>query len=71
MDGKATFHGTELLRAGASQQAHYLLPDNLADGRYLAIVTIQNEGSDYVAPAVSGLQIDGGVITVIPTPWDA
>lgn len=62
------FHGEELLRAGATQQGHYLLPDNLADGRYLAIVTIQNEGSDYVAPAVSGLQVDGGVITVLAAP---
>jgi hypothetical protein len=62
------FHGTELLRAGATQQGHYLLPENLADGRYLAIVTIQNEGSDYIAPAISALQVDAGVITVIPTP---
>ncbi|MEP7048692.1 MAG: hypothetical protein ABI949_18525 [Ilumatobacteraceae bacterium] len=60
------FHGTELLRAGATQQAHYLLPDDLADGRYLAVVTIQNEGSDLVAPAVAGLQVDGSVITVVP-----
>ncbi len=62
-----TFHGKELLRAGATQQGHYLLPENLADGRYLAVVTIQNEGSDYIAPAISGLQVDGGVITVVPT----
>lgn len=63
-----TFHGEELLRAGATQQGHYLLPDNLADGRYLAVVTIQNEGSEYVAPpAVANLQVDGTVITVLPS----
>jgi hypothetical protein len=61
------FHGTELLRAGATQQGHYLLPENLADGRYLAVVTIQNEGSDYIAPAISSLQVDGGVFTVVAT----
>ena len=62
-----TFHGEELLRAGATQQGHYLLPDNLADGRYLAVVTIQNEGSEYVGPpAVANLQVDGTVITVLP-----
>ena len=61
------FHGEELLRAGATQQGHYLLPDNLADGRYLAIVTIQNEGSDYVAPAIAEIQVDGSVITVLPS----
>ncbi len=62
-----TFHGEELLRAGATQQGHYLLPDNLADGQYLAMVTIQNEGSDYVAPALLTLQIDGTVISVLPS----
>ncbi len=61
-----TFHGEELLRAGATQQGHYLLPENLADGRYLMVITIQNEGSDYIAPAVAGLQVDGGVMTVVP-----
>jgi hypothetical protein len=62
-----TFHGEELLRAGATQQGHYLLPDNLADGRYLAVVTIQNEGSEYVGPpAVANLLVDGTVITVLP-----
>jgi hypothetical protein len=63
-----TFHGQELLRAGATQQGHYLLPDNLADGRYVAIVTIQNAGSDFIEPAVSGLQVDGTVVTVVPIP---
>ena len=63
-----TFHGQELLRAGATQQGHYLLPENLADGRYLAVVTIQNEGSEYVGPpAVANLQVDGTVITVLPS----
>ncbi len=63
-----TFHGEELLRAGATQQGHYLLPDNLADGRYMAVVTIQNEGSEYVGPpAVANLQVDGTVITVLPS----
>ncbi len=60
------FHGEELLRAGATQQGHYLLPENLADGRYLMIITIQNEGSDYIEPAIAGLQVDGGVLTVVP-----
>ena len=52
-----TFHGEELLRAGTTQQVHYLLPENLADGRYRMAITIQNEGSDFIAPAVAGLQV--------------
>jgi hypothetical protein len=61
------FHGQELVRAGATQQGHYLLPDGLADGAYLAIVTVQNEGSDFVAPAVMELRVDGNVFTVTST----
>src|SRR5258706_2358120 len=48
------FHGQELLRAGATQQAHYLLPEHLDDGRHVVVVTAQNQGSDY--PAVGVLE---------------
>ena len=55
------------MRAGATQQGHYLLPENLADGKYIVAVTIQNEDSDYIAPTMAALQVDGTVVTVIPT----
>ncbi len=63
-----TFRGEELLRAGATQQGHYLLPDNLADGKYTTWVTAQYQGSDLPDAAIMNIQVDGGVITVIPTP---
>jgi hypothetical protein len=59
------FHGQELLRAGATQQAHYLLPEHLEDGRYVVAVSAQNEGSDYPSVGVLELQVSGGVVTVI------
>ena len=59
------FHGIELVRAGATQQAHYLLPENLAGGRYLLSVTISNEGSDYTDLAWAKIQVDGDVITFV------
>ena len=65
-DNYQTFHGQELVRAGATQQGHYLLPDHLADGRYDVLVTIQNEGSDLMDPAIALIQVDGNVITEVP-----
>jgi hypothetical protein len=66
MDDQQTFHGEELLRAGATQQGHYLLPESLPDGRYYVGVTVQNEGSDYVMPELMYIQVDGSVITPVP-----
>ena len=64
-DNYQTFHGQELVRAGATQQGHYLLPDHLADGRYDVLVTIQNEGSDLIEPAIALIQVDGNVVTTV------
>lgn len=60
-----SFHGQELLRAGATQQAHYLLPDQLADGKYIVSVTAKNEGSDFPAAGYAEFQVNGGVITLL------
>jgi hypothetical protein len=61
-----TFHGQELLRAGHTQQAHYLLPDQLADGRYLIVVEVSVEGSMAMAPEIAEIQVNGGVMTMVP-----
>jgi len=58
-----TFRGQELLQAKATQQGHYLLPDDLADGKYLAALSVQVEGSDFPAVGISYILIDSGVIT--------
>jgi hypothetical protein len=60
-----TFHGQELLRATATQQGHYLLPEDLADGRYLILITVQDEGSSYEAPGVAEIQVNGTVVTLL------
>lgn len=60
------FQGEELLRASATHQGHYLLPDNLADGRYLAMVSVQKEGSDLPAAELAEIQVDGTVLTLMP-----
>ena len=59
-----TFHGQELVRAGATQQGHYLLPDDLADGRYYVTVELRNEGSDFPVAGLAEIQIDGTAITL-------
>lgn len=63
MNDQQKFHGEELVRAGATQQAHYLLPDALPDGQYYVGVTIQTEGSDYAVPELMNLRVDGSVVT--------
>lgn len=60
------FQGEELLRASATHQGHYLLPDNLVDGRYLAMVAVRKEGSDLSAAEVTEIQVDGTVLTLMP-----
>jgi hypothetical protein len=59
------FHGTELLQAKATQQGHYLLPADLADGKYLATVGVQVEGSDFPSVGLTYILVDRGVFTQV------
>jgi len=63
----ATMHGRELVRAGATQQGHYLLPDTLADGKYLVEVLANAEGSDLSAMAMAEIEVDGTAVTLVKT----
>src|SRR6185312_3868601 len=49
-------NGEELVRAGATQQGHYLLPESMTDGRYFVAVVVQAQGSDAQQPI--GINID-------------
>ena len=60
------FHGAEFLPANATQQGHYLLPEGLAEGKHMLIVTVQTEGSAIPAFAVAYILLDGGVVTMVP-----
>jgi hypothetical protein len=66
--GLQEFQGSELLKAGATQQGHYLLPEGLADGQYLVAVTLKAAGSDYPLVEPAAIQVDGNIVTVIPLP---
>jgi hypothetical protein len=66
MNDQQHFHGQELVRAGATQQAHYLLPDGLPDGTYYVGVSVQTEGSDFMEPELMYVRVDGNVITPAP-----
>jgi hypothetical protein len=59
--------GQELVRAGATQQAHYLLPAGLADGRYEGYVHAGRAGSDDSAMKHIEFQVEGTTITQIPS----
>ena len=59
-----TANGEELLRAGATQQGHYLLPEQMADGRYLISVVVQPQGSDAQNLIGIYVDVDAGVVTV-------
>jgi hypothetical protein len=60
-----TFHGQELVRAGKTQQAHYLLPEHLEDGAYTLVVEVSTEGSVAMMPAVANIEVRSGVITMV------
>jgi hypothetical protein len=61
-----TFRGAELLKVGATQQGHYLLPENLVDGKYMLLVSVQTEGSAFPATALAYMLLEGGVFTMVP-----
>jgi hypothetical protein len=61
-----TLKGTELLQANATQQAHYLLPADLVDGKYLIAVSVTVAGSYFPNLALAYILVDSGVITVVP-----
>jgi hypothetical protein len=61
------FNGLELVRAGATQQGHYLLPEDLADGRWMVSVTIQVAGSNRAALTIAYVHVAGGVLTLAAT----
>jgi hypothetical protein len=57
--------GDELVRAGATQQAHHLLPETLANGRYtlMPLLDIHGTGAPWPGDAI-GILVEDGVITV-------
>jgi hypothetical protein len=59
-------NGEELVRAGATQQGHYLLPEQMADGRYFVSVVVQAQGSDMQLPVGINIDLNQGVVTVAP-----
>jgi hypothetical protein len=62
-------HGEELLRPGATQQGHYLLPEGLADGRYSAVVSLSREGSEEPFTGGVGIEVAGTSMTEVPLEW--
>jgi len=68
-NGTAAVHhanGEELVRAGATQQGHYLLPEQMENGRYTAVVVVQAQGSDAQVPALMNIDVDDNVVTIAP-----
>ena len=61
-----TASGEELVRAGATQQGHYLLPGHMVDGRYLVSVVVQSQGSDVQNAVWTYIEVNDGVVTVAP-----
>jgi hypothetical protein len=61
-----TLKGTELLQAQATQQAHYLLPADLVNGKYLIAVSVTVAGSYFPNLGLAYILVDGGVITLLP-----
>ncbi|HEY7627809.1 MAG TPA: hypothetical protein VH761_12100 [Ilumatobacteraceae bacterium] len=62
-------NGQELLRASATQQGHHLLPEELADGRYMLMVVVNREGSDMPSVTSSWMEVAGTVITEVPSEY--
>jgi hypothetical protein len=59
--------GEELVQAGATQQVHHLLPEDLPDGTLSTLVIAQVEGSNAeVFGLPLNLERQDGVITVVP-----
>jgi hypothetical protein len=61
-----TANGEELVRAGATQQGHYLMPEQMVDGRHYVSVVVQAQGSDRQMPIGINIDVDQGVVTVAP-----
>ncbi len=61
-----TFRGAELLPVGATQQGHYLLPEDLLDGKYMLLVSVQTEGSAFPATSLAYILLEGGIVTMVP-----
>jgi hypothetical protein len=61
-----TLKGMELLQAQATQQAHYLLPADLVNGKYLIAVSVTVAGSYFPNLGLAYILVDGGVITLLP-----
>jgi hypothetical protein len=61
-----TAHGEELVRAGATQQGHYLMPEQIPDGTYFMMVVVQAQGSDGQLPISLNIEVRQGVVTVTP-----
>jgi len=61
-----TATGEELVNASATQQAHHLLPEGLADGDYTVHATVQAEGSQVISPGQLFFEVHDGAITVTP-----
>lgn len=61
------FHGKELIEANATQQAHHLLPNDLADGTYFLAADVLADGHDNGAMFVSmSIEVHDHSITVVP-----
>jgi 2-phospho-L-lactate transferase/gluconeogenesis factor (CofD/UPF0052 family) len=58
--------GEELVRAGATQQGHYLLPEQMTDGRYDVSVVVEAQGSDAEMPLLIAIDVRQGVVSVAP-----
>ena len=65
IDEVHTARGEELVRAGATQQGHYMVPERMADGRYVVTVNVQAQGSDALIPIEITIDVDQGVVTVV------
>jgi hypothetical protein len=55
-----------LLQANATQQAHYLLPTDLVNGKNLMVVGATVAGSYFPDLALAYILVDNGVITLLP-----
>ena len=57
--------GDEVVRGKAVQQAHHLLPENLANGQYILmpLIDVHGSGAEWPGDAVT-IEVDDGVITV-------
>ncbi len=60
------FEGKEVLRGRGTQEGHYLLPEDLADGRWRFAVTVRVANTfDLSATSYHALDVNGRVLTLI------